>query len=329
MLQVKTSSFPRATDSEPCKNISRILSINCGSRVVWGLNCFECLQVKTSSFPRATDSEPNRNTSPMFEVWSNSWAAPHGCSIPAVLSPSKYLARHGCEPSHTKACLLGTEGCPEFADGAAFSNNWSLVSNLWKSCESHAKIIPLGHLLSPNFGIFKVEGGCPMEKYSATLGCNQRKVWSFSERSLLETCKGINRTLATGTLSRDVCPHGPKIDSGYFLCNMYAWGLCPFLGTEIYSEKSLAPRNLSGINLGTTLRRHHTRGSGFVLAGFFSWPCAQKIIPLGHLLSPNFGIFKVEGGCPMEKYSATLGLQPKKSVEFLGAEFVGDLQRDK
>ena len=31
----------------------------------------------------------------------------------------------------------------------------------------------------------------------------------------------------------------------------------------------------------------------------------------------------------MEKYSATLGLQPKKSVEFLGAEFVGDLQRDK
>ena len=99
-----------------------------------------------------------------------------------------------------------------------------------------------------------------MEKYSATLGCNQRKVWSFSERSLLETCKGINRTLATGTLSRDVCPHGPKIDSGYFLCTMYAWGLCPFLGMDIYSEKSLAPRNLSGINLGTTPRRHHTRG---------------------------------------------------------------------
>ena len=45
---------------KPCKNISRILSINCGSRVVWGLNCFECLQVKTSSFPRATDSEANR-----------------------------------------------------------------------------------------------------------------------------------------------------------------------------------------------------------------------------------------------------------------------------
>ena len=32
---------------------------------------------------------------------------------------------------------------------------------------------------------------------------------------------------------------------------MYAWGLCPFLGMEIYSEKSLDPRNLSGINLGT------------------------------------------------------------------------------
>ena len=47
-------------------------------------------------------------------------------------------------------------------------------------------------------------------------------------------------------------PHGPKIDSGYLLCTIYAWGLCPSLGMEIYSEKSLAPRNLSGINLGTT-----------------------------------------------------------------------------
>ena len=38
--------------------------------------------------------------------------------------------------------------------------------------------------------------------------------------------------------------------------------LCPFLGMEIYSEKSLAPRNLSGINLGTNPRRHRTPGSG-------------------------------------------------------------------
>jgi len=53
---------------------------------------------------------------------------------------------------------------------------------------------------------------------------------------LLETFKGINRILATGTLSRDVCPHGPKIDSEYFLCTMYAWGLCTFLEMEIYSE---------------------------------------------------------------------------------------------
>ena len=44
------------------KRSSRILSINCGSRVVLGLKWFECLQVKTSSFPRATDSEPNRVT---------------------------------------------------------------------------------------------------------------------------------------------------------------------------------------------------------------------------------------------------------------------------
>ena len=108
----------------------------------------------------------------------------------------------------------------------------------------------------------KFRGVVPWKNIQRHWGCNQRKVWSFSERSLLETCEGINRALATGTLSRDVCPHGPKIDSGYFLCTMYAWGLCPFLGMEIYSEKSLAPRNLSGINLGTTPCRHHTRGFG-------------------------------------------------------------------
>ena len=62
---------------------------------------------------------------------------------------------------------------------------------------------------------------------------------------------------------------------------------------------------------------------------FFPDPVPEKMTRLGNLLSPNFGIFKVQGGCPMEKYSATLGLQPKKSVEFLGAEFVGDLRRDK
>ena len=55
----------------------------------------------------------------------------------------------------------------------------------------------------------------------------------------------------------------------------------------------------------------------------------EDIFPLGNSFGPNFGIFKVQGVCPMEKYSATLGLQPKKSVEFLRAEFVGDLQRDK
>ena len=118
------------------------------------------------------------------------------------------------------------------------------------------KIIPLGNLFSPNFWYSQSPGGLS----HGEIFSNQRKVWSFSERSLLETCKGINRTLATGTLSGDVCLYGPKIDSGYFLCTMYAWGVCPFLGMQIYSEKNLAPRNLSGINLGTTPRRHHTQG---------------------------------------------------------------------
>ena len=33
-----------------------------------------------------------------------------------------------------------------------------------------------------------------------------------------EVGPGINRTLTTGTLSRDVHAHGPKIDFGYFFC---------------------------------------------------------------------------------------------------------------
>ena len=86
-----------------------------------------------------------------------------------------------------------------------------------------------------------------MEKYSATLGLQPKKNVEFLGAEL-------------GTLSRDVCPHGPKIDSGYFWCTMYTWGLCPFLGTEIF-PKNLAPKKLSRINLGTTPRRHHTQGS--------------------------------------------------------------------
>ena len=55
--------------------------------------------------------------------------------------------------------------------------------------------------------------------------------------------------------------------------------------------------------------------TGFVLAGVFSWPCARKYYPSRTFIqSPNFGIFKVQGFCPMEKYSATLGLQPKNTV---------------
>ena len=122
------------------------------------------------------------------------------------------------------------------------------------------KIIPLGNLFSPNFGIFKVQGVVPWKHIQRPWGCSQRKVWSFSERSLLETCKGIDRTLATETLPSDVCRHGPKIDCGYSLCTMCAWRLCTFLGMEMYSVKTLAPRNLTGINLGTTPRRHRTRG---------------------------------------------------------------------
>ena len=107
--------------------------------------------------------------------------------------------------------------------------------------------------------------------------------------------------------------------------------MVPFLGMEIYSEKSLAPRNLSWINLGTTPRRHHTRGSGFVLAGFFSWPCARKKYPSRKFIQPQLWYFKSSGGLSHGKIFSYTGNQRKhkKSVRFLGAEFVGDLQRDK
>ena len=174
---------------------------------------------------------------------------------------------------------------------------WCFISGFvlagFSSWPCARKIIPLGNLLSPNFGIFKVQGRCPK------------------------------------MFARHVCPHCPKIDSGYFLCTMYARGWCPFLGMEIYSEKSLAPRNLSGINLGTTLRRHHTRGSGFVLAGFFFLTLCPKNYPSRTFIQPQLWYFQSSGWLSHWKIFSDTGLQPKKSVEFLGAEFVGDLQRDK
>ena len=88
----------------------------------------------------------------------------------------------------------------------------------------------------------------------------------------------------------------------------------------------LFPRNLF-ISLGAKAMKSTNMKNRVCAGRIFSWPCARKIIPLGHLFSPNFGIFKVQWVCPMEKYLATLGLQPKKSVEFLGAEFVGDCKR--
>ena len=105
---------------------------------------------------------------------------------------------------------------------------------------------------APTLVFSKFRGVVPWKNIQRHWGCNQRKVWSFSKRSLLETCEGINRTLATGTLSRDVCPHGPKV---------VRLEVVPFFGNgNLFRKNSLAPRNLSGINLGTTPRRHHTRG---------------------------------------------------------------------
>ena len=85
----------------------------------------------------------------------------------------------------------------------------------------------------------------------------------------------------------------------------------------------LFPRNLF-ISLGAKAMKSTNMKNRVCAGRIFSWPCARKYYPS---FSPNFAIFKVQGVCPMEKYSATLGLQPKNSVEFLGAEFVGDCKR--
>ena len=43
-------------------------------------------------------------------------------------------------------------------------------------------------------------------------------------------------------IQRCSCPWSQNWFWIFFLCAMYAWGLCPFLGIEIYSEKNLAPK---------------------------------------------------------------------------------------
>ena len=61
---------------------------------------------------------------------------------------------------------------------------------------------------------------------------------------------------------------------------------------------------------------------------FFPDPVPKNITPSRNFIQPQLWYFQqFRGRCPMEKYSATLGLQPKKSVEFLGAEFVGGLAK--
>ena len=98
-------------------------------------------------------------------------------------------------------------------------------------------IFHLGNSFGPNFGIFKVQGVCPMEKYSATLGLQPKKSVEFLRAEFVGDLQHWN------FIQGDVCPHGPKIDSGYVSCVPCTPGGCAlFLGTNVYSEKSLAPR---------------------------------------------------------------------------------------
>ena len=57
-----------------------------------------------------------------------------------------------------------------------------------------------------------------------------------------EVGPGINRTLTTGTLSRDVRAHGPKIDFGYFFVCHVRLGVLPFFGNRNLFQKKLGPK---------------------------------------------------------------------------------------
>ena len=57
-----------------------------------------------------------------------------------------------------------------------------------------------------------------------------------------EVGPGINRTLTTGTLSRDVRAHGPKIDFGYFFVCHVRLGVVPFFGNRNLFRKKLGPK---------------------------------------------------------------------------------------
>ena len=137
-------------------------------------------------------------------------------------------------PQSTQLVFISLFGNAPTQSRATFNSRVRLGNIFFLTmCRKNYPSRTLGHLFSPNFGIFKVQGGCPMEKYSATLGLQPKKNVEFLGAEL-------------GTLSRDVCPHGPKIDSGYFWCTMYTWGLCPFLGTEFFPKKTWPPKNYPG-----------------------------------------------------------------------------------
>ena len=131
-------------------------------------------------------------------------------------------------------------------------------------------IIPLGNLFSPNFGIFKVQGSCPMGKYSATLGLQPKKSVEFLGAEFVGDLHRDKQDLGHWNFTQRCLPPWPQNWFWIFFVYHVRLGVVPIFGNGIDSEKSLAPRNLSGINLGTTPCRHHTRG---FLWGFhvFNW----------------------------------------------------------
>ena len=73
-------------------------------------------------------------------------------------------------------------------------------------------------------------------------------LYSFPERSLSDIGERKNRSLATGNLSKDHCPHGPIIDLFFFLrtrvITMYAWGLYPLFHTGNLFQKKVGPKKI-------------------------------------------------------------------------------------
>ena len=97
---------------------------------------------------------------------------------------------------------------------------------------------------APTLVFSKFRGVVPWKNIQRHWGCNLKKSVEFLGAEFVGDLQRDKQDLGHWNfIQRCLPPHGPKIDSGYFLCTMYAWGLCPSCGDSA-KRQNVHPRQV-------------------------------------------------------------------------------------